>query len=419
MEQLLQYATTCPRSWGPAEFVCGEDLLAQFRTMLTARSEMKFLEGIRDAPKLLHLIHALIASLPADAILTSLLRPFFEQAVLIGDPVLRLHGLHSLVWALPESHLQLLLPLLAFFRSLASAQLSVVAKLFGSVLGNAAVVEGLSKEYDAICTHGLGPSIKLGKPEVGCVSVLRGSPKALFEKLLDVSYDLLESDYVEMFLTVYPYFYTDEALLEELRDRYTSLLVVGAQSWEFEVRKRILVIAHQLLASRKSVFSEEFKETLSSFKLAVHEPENPAITPHVLYLMRFNPNSMLVGSAWHVFDEDVSNVKPRNALDHSVQDWAACLTRVASSTFVKVAPGELLRRHWENETNSPNVSKLSKLFNGLQHFVATQILVQDDRAQALVIMEHFIRLSHALAQMRNYHCSFAVFAGLSMVRNFP
>ncbi len=99
------------------------------------------------------------------------------------------------------------------------------------------------------------------------------------------------------------------------------------------------------------------------------------------------------------------------ALSLSVAEWAAVLTLAATSIFRCVQPEDVICRNWEQ---SAPFRQLREFFNGLQLFVATAVLVPEDRATMLITLEHWVQVASALVAARNFHAAFAVFAGLSM-----
>ena len=297
LEHLFGLIERCEQgTW--TEIYCPPEIASRFTNMVSANSNMDFLDGITESSQLLVMVHTML-SFSSEQLLTKVLSKFFAEAAVIEESTMRKNCFHSLLCVLPEQNRAVLKPLmklLCMYRK-NMTQFRAVCKLFGDVLGGDIVASRLAEDWKEVSEYNMVlPEVVTRRQGDGPMWVVSASREGLVEKLLDPYYELNEHDFLEMFCRTLPYFMKDYELLETLQEKYVAMLVGEKGDWQSMMRKRVLVCVHYFLKNHRGKYSAEFHEALGSFKMSLHEDGNDSAMVHVLYILRYNTEESV--SAW-------------------------------------------------------------------------------------------------------------------------
>jgi hypothetical protein len=382
-------------------------VMAEIAELVAGRAVWEKVDQLEQQPSyLLRLAEAFLASFPRDVLLTSVLRDFFVGAAAVEDERRRRLSFFALYNALPQQHEELLRALLVGLGRLNDGQLAQAAILFGGAMGGKEVVRRLVRDFPVICSGSLGGEIVF---DVRTHLLVAASARAVVDVLLDPHYELLEPQFLDLVVLTSRCFMTDAELISILTERYLELLARERKAEVLLARESLLMFVHQLLLSRHSgKFTGDFAHAISMLQAALSEEgDNAAV--HVSFLKSFDPDAIPSRPAIH------GPITPPGivptALSLSAAEWTAALTLAATDIFKSVQPEDVICRNWEQ---SAPFRQMREFFNGLQLFVATAVLVPEDRATMLITLEHWVQVASGLVAVRNFHAAFAVFAGLSM-----
>ncbi len=365
---------------------------------------------------LLYLAKAFLASFPRDVLLTPVLKDLFVSAALVEDQRRRRLSFFSLYSSLPAQHEVLLRSVLEALGRLDAAQLGQAAELFASVMGSAKVVERLTEDFALVIKGDFEGELTFDAKSHLLTSTSRGG---IIDLLLDPHYELLEPQFTDMAALTSRCFATDGQLVSLITERFAKLMSQQPTADVLQARESLLMFMHHFLLNHSGRLSDDFGPALSLFKAALgeHSEGGEESAVHIEYLMHFSIPSLAIASPQSsdrlpsIATTAASSPAIPTSLSLTVQEWTAALTLAASDIFRSVVPDDVICRNWDRSTS---FKELREYFNNLQLFVATAVLVPEDRAAMLITLEHWVQVASALVAARNFHAAFAVYAGLSM-----
>jgi len=235
---------------------------------------------------------------------------------------------------------------------------------------------------------------------------------ATFNKLVEyiTSPEILNVQFVQIFLLGYKAVTTPELLLKKLIERYNVPEGRLDPTYVEKMRMRICIFLKQWMENRYESISDELREKVLDFLKDTVSRDLPAVAESI-------QKTISSGSMKRSLSVSSSEPPPKPKLPKSLSqnlsllmidplELARQLTLILFSTFVKIDYTEFFGQAWskpnlQNE-KSPNLLRMITLFNEMSSWVSSCIVNVPKIRDRVKTMEHLVHVANELRKLKNY-----------------